>query len=63
MARNKLSVDDASRRIQAQMTNEERMKKADRVIWNNSTAAELDKEVFEPPPLPSPPLSPPPQNQ
>ncbi|KAM3567320.1 hypothetical protein VYU27_010532, partial [Nannochloropsis oceanica] len=45
MARNHLSAEDASRRIQAQMTNEERMEKADRVIYNNRTAAELEKEV------------------
>lgn len=45
MARNKLTADEADRRIQAQMTNEQRAAFADRVIWNNGTAADLERAV------------------
>jgi dephospho-CoA kinase len=45
MARNNLSEEDAVRRIKAQMTNEERISRADRVIWNNGTAEDLEQEV------------------
>lgn len=45
MARNKLTAEDADRRIRAQMTNAQRFAHADRVVWNNGTAAELERAV------------------
>lgn len=45
MARNKLTAEEADRRIQAQMTNEQRVAFADRVIWNNGTSADLERAV------------------
>ena len=47
MARNKLSAEDADERIQSQMTNEQRFQYADRVVWNNGTAQDLEREVNE----------------
>lgn len=45
MARNKLTAEDADRRIRAQMDNAQRFLHADRVIWNNGTAQELERAV------------------
>lgn len=45
MARNKLTAEDADRRIRAQMANAQRVLRADRVIWNNGTAQELERAV------------------
>jgi hypothetical protein len=45
MARNKLTAEEADRRIRAQMSNEQRFAFADRVIWNNGTAEGLERAV------------------
>ena len=45
MARNKLTAEDADRRIRAQMANAQRFLHADRVVWNNGTAQELERAV------------------
>lgn len=45
MARNKLTAEEADRRIGAQMTNAQRAAFADRVIWNNGTAEDLERAV------------------
>lgn len=45
VARNKLTEEDADKRIQAQMSNAARIALADRVIWNNGTRDELEGHV------------------
>jgi len=45
MKRNNLTREEAEKRIRSQMTNEERIRVADRVIWNTGTLEDLEKEV------------------
>ena len=43
--RNNLSIEDANKRIKSQISNEERLKYADKIIWNDESLEELQSNV------------------
>lgn len=46
MKRNSLSREDALKRMNAQMSQEEKIKQSDYVIYNNGSESDLEKKVF-----------------